>query len=59
VDMGRLVFAAAPEPKELYIIPGAHHNDVYDVGGQAYFARLKAFIERCRPKPGLEQSASG
>jgi fermentation-respiration switch protein FrsA (DUF1100 family) len=46
VDMGRRVFEAAPEPKELYIIPGAHHNDTYDVGGAQYFARLKAFIER-------------
>jgi fermentation-respiration switch protein FrsA (DUF1100 family) len=44
VDMGRRVFAAAPEPKELYIIPGAHHNDTYLVGGRTYFERLKAFI---------------
>jgi|UniRef100_A0A7C5AMP4 fermentation-respiration switch protein FrsA (DUF1100 family) len=46
VDMGRRVFEAAPEPKELYIIPGAHHNDTYEVGGSAYFARLRAFLER-------------
>jgi uncharacterized protein len=58
VDMGRRVFEAAAEPKELYIIPGAHHNDVYDVGGPEYFARLKAFIERCGPQPGREQSPS-
>jgi len=44
VDMGRRVFAAAPEPKELYIIPGAHHNDTYIIGGQAYFERLRDFI---------------
>jgi fermentation-respiration switch protein FrsA (DUF1100 family) len=44
VDMGRRVFAAANSPKDLYIIPGAHHNDTYVVGGQAYFQRLKAFI---------------
>ncbi|MBM4275924.1 MAG: alpha/beta hydrolase [Deltaproteobacteria bacterium] len=44
VDMGRRVFAAAPEPKELYIIPKAHHNDTYLVGGQEYFNRLKGFI---------------
>jgi dienelactone hydrolase len=45
VDMARRVFAAAPEPKELYIIPGAHHNDTYLVGGPEYFERLRAFIE--------------
>jgi fermentation-respiration switch protein FrsA (DUF1100 family) len=44
VDMGRRVYAAAPEPKDLYIIPGAHHNDTYLVGGPAYFDRLRAFI---------------
>jgi fermentation-respiration switch protein FrsA (DUF1100 family) len=44
VDMGRRVFAAARDPKELYIIPGAHHNDTYLVGGKAYFERFKAFI---------------
>jgi hypothetical protein len=50
VDMGRRVFAAAPEPKELYIIPRAHHNDTYMVGGEAYFQRLRDFIHR---KAGL------
>lgn len=44
VDMGRRVFAAAPEPKKLYIIPRSHHNDTYLVGGQDYFQRLQAFI---------------
>ena len=44
VDMGRRLFAAANSPKDLYIIPGAHHNDTYGVGGEAYFQRLKAFI---------------
>jgi len=46
VDMGRRVFAAAPEPKELYLIPGAHHNDTYLVGGKVYFDRLKLFIHQ-------------
>ncbi len=44
VDMGRRVFAAANPPKDLYIIPGAHHNDTYALGGKEYFQRLKAFI---------------
>jgi fermentation-respiration switch protein FrsA (DUF1100 family) len=44
VDMGRRVFAAAPDPKELYIIPQAHHNDTYLAAGPAYFQRLRAFI---------------
>jgi fermentation-respiration switch protein FrsA (DUF1100 family) len=44
VEMGRRVFAAANSPKDLYIIPGAHHNDTYVVGGKEYFQRLQAFI---------------
>jgi hypothetical protein len=46
VDMGRRVYGAAPEPKELYLIPGAHHNDTFLVAGKAYFDRLRAFIHR-------------
>jgi fermentation-respiration switch protein FrsA (DUF1100 family) len=49
VDMARRVFAAAPEPKELYIIPGAHHNDTYLVGGGEYVRRLRAFIDKATP----------
>jgi hypothetical protein len=44
VAMGRRLFAAANSPKDLYIIPGAHHNDTYVVGGKTYFERLKRFI---------------
>jgi fermentation-respiration switch protein FrsA (DUF1100 family) len=44
VDMGRRLFAAARDPKELFIIPGAHHNDTYLVGGKPYFDKLKSFI---------------
>jgi fermentation-respiration switch protein FrsA (DUF1100 family) len=46
VDMARRVFAAAAEPKELYLIDGAHHNDTYLVGGSEYVKRLQAFIQR-------------
>ena len=49
VDMGRRVFAAANPPKDLYIIPGAHHNDIYEVGGSDYFQRLKSFIFPAEP----------
>jgi len=51
VEMGRRVAAAAPDPKELYIIPGAHHNDTYVVGDKAYFEHLKAFIFPAAPQP--------
>jgi fermentation-respiration switch protein FrsA (DUF1100 family) len=45
-EQGRQVFAAATGPKEFYAIRGARHNDTFEVGGPAYFAALKDFIER-------------
>ena len=41
---GRLVFDAAPQPKRYLAIEGAHHNDVYVIGGAAYRSALGAFI---------------
>lgn len=43
VSMGQRLFAAAPGPKDLYIIPQAGHNDTYSVGGPAYFEHLRRF----------------
>lgn len=44
IALGREVFAAAREPKSFYVIEGANHNDTYQIGGRAYFQRLKQFI---------------
>ena len=41
----RLLEAANP-PKRLYTIHGAHHNDTYIVGGEAYFRTLDEFLRR-------------
>lgn len=43
--MGKRVYEAAREPKEFYLIRGASHNDTYIAGGEAYFARLGAFVQ--------------
>ncbi len=45
---GRRLFEAAPEPKELYVVKGAHHNDLYLVGGTAYLDVLGRFLGRLR-----------
>jgi fermentation-respiration switch protein FrsA (DUF1100 family) len=44
LSQGKKVFAAAPEPKRFYEIPGARHNDTYVVGGLAYFRAIEDFI---------------
>jgi hypothetical protein len=44
-EQGQKVFAAARAPKEFYTIRGATHNDTYLVGGDAYFERLRGFVD--------------
>ena len=40
------VYAAANQPKELWLIPGARHNDMMKVGGQEYMKRITEFFEK-------------
>ncbi|MEO8501999.1 MAG: alpha/beta hydrolase [Vicinamibacteria bacterium] len=49
VAQGRMVFDAAPEPKQFLSIEGAHHNDVYVIGGEGYRRVLAEFIARVSP----------
>ena len=43
--LGEQVFQAAPEPKSLYVVRGADHNNLPIVGGAPYFSHLKQFME--------------
>jgi pimeloyl-ACP methyl ester carboxylesterase len=54
VAQGRMVFDAAPEPKQYLAIEGAHHNDVYVIGGEGYRRALSAFIARVTGPPPQE-----
>jgi fermentation-respiration switch protein FrsA (DUF1100 family) len=45
-SQGESVFRAANEPKEFWRVSGAHHNDLLDVAGAAYVARLQNFYRR-------------
>ena len=45
IHLGRQVFEAAKDPKAFYVVPGADHNNLYLVGGRAYFQRLKRIVE--------------
>lgn len=45
--LGRALFEAAAEPKELYAVPRAGHNDVHRHGGLRYLYRLSRFRIRC------------
>jgi uncharacterized protein len=47
-EQGRELFELAPPPKTLYVIPGAHHNDTYFVGGEPYWKAIETFIASLR-----------
>ena len=40
------LFAAARQPKELYVVPGAAHADAYATDPDAYRSRVRAFLDR-------------
>ncbi|OHB77482.1 MAG: hypothetical protein A2Z34_03420 [Planctomycetes bacterium RBG_16_59_8] len=44
--LGKELYSAAAGPKEFYEIPDAGHNETFDVGGKAYWMRMKEFIDR-------------
>ena len=44
-EAGELVLAAANEPKEMLTVPRAGHVDAHAVGGSAYYAALRRFVE--------------
>jgi len=44
-----MVYANANEPKELWLIAGAKHNDMAEVGGEEYMTRVLGFFERYIP----------
>jgi fermentation-respiration switch protein FrsA (DUF1100 family) len=44
-ELGQQLFEAANEPKDFFTIPGAHHNDTYDVGGENYFRAIRKFMD--------------
>lgn len=57
--LGLPLFAAAPEPKSLWIVPGAHHNDIVETAGPAYPQHLRSFYESLQAHPtALENRAS-
>lgn len=43
----RELYEAAAEPKELHLVEGAGHDDVFVRGGLAYLSRLERFLDRC------------
>jgi hypothetical protein len=54
-EMGQQLFAAAPEPKRFYPIPGAGHNNLMEAGGISYLGCLQSFVaEAARQEKGSD-----
>ena len=49
-DYSQQVFAAANEPKQLWLIEGAKHHDMMEVGGAEYTTRICEFFDRYLPR---------
>jgi len=45
---GRRLFETARGIRELLVVPGAHHNDAWIVGGDAYWGAWKKFLDALR-----------
>lgn len=59
VTMSQDLFAAASDPKQLLLIPGADHTNVARVGAEKYLKTVEAFIKQtCRLNLPSVQGAS-
>ncbi len=47
-QMSQQLYNAAPEPKQLVLVPGAGHNDVAEVAGSQYLQAVQHFVQQVR-----------
>lgn len=45
-DMSQVLYDASPEPKSLWFVPDADHDNVGSIAGVQYFEMVKSFIEQ-------------
>ncbi len=54
------LFKAAQEPKDLWIVPGAHHVEARDIDPDGYFERVESFLgEALSGRDAVAQTAIG
>jgi fermentation-respiration switch protein FrsA (DUF1100 family) len=46
LEESRELFGAAAEPKELWVVEGARHQDLHKLAGREYEARVLGFFEK-------------
>ncbi|WP_009631197.1 alpha/beta hydrolase [Synechocystis sp. PCC 7509] len=45
-NMSKQLYAAAPQPKQLFIVPNAGHNNTAQIAGLKYFETVKKFVSQ-------------
>lgn len=45
-QMSKILYAAAPQPKKIYLVPIAGHNNVAATAGEAYLQIVQQFVEQ-------------
>jgi uncharacterized protein len=48
--MSQKLYNAAPEPKQLILIPGAEHNDAAVVAGRKYLQSVQSFVQQAQAR---------
>jgi pimeloyl-ACP methyl ester carboxylesterase len=44
--MSQQLYAAAPEPKQLFLVPGAGHNNLAEIAGMQYLQAVQKFFQQ-------------
>lgn len=44
--MSQALYAASPDPKQLYLVPEAGHNNVAQIAGPDYLKQIRAFVQQ-------------
>lgn len=52
-SMGQRLYAAAHEPKSFLSVEGGEHDSIFTSGGEKYWERLQAFVNRQPASPAL------
>lgn len=54
-EMSEMLYAAAPQPKKIYLVPIAGHNNVAAIAGEAYLQVVQQFVQQSlRTQAGVE-----
>lgn len=53
-----LLYRNANDPKELWLIRGARHDNMPDIGGEEYYERILGFFDRTIAGPGPTRGSS-